>query len=120
TFHFNQNSYNNRSVTQYSNINRFDELWRLSRREVKSVGDNRNPVFNLSYTLKGKPGETLRVIAGMNFANNSGDRDFYQEYLNPVDHSPNGTDSTQEQLNNTRINGRNIRTNYDRMLNNKK
>lgn len=119
TFHYNQNSFDNFSLTEYQNINRFEDLWRLSQRQVTSVGDNYNPTFTLSYTLKGKPGETLRVIAGMNYANNTNDRDFYQQYFNP-DQTPTGLDSVQEQLNSTKINGKNIRINYDLMLPNKK
>jgi hypothetical protein len=116
---YNQNSYDNINSTEFQNINRFDELWKLSRRDVHSVGDNYSPSFNITYTWKGKPGETLRVIAGNNFSLNKNDRDFYQEFLNP-DGTAKGQDSTQQQLNNTKINGHSVRINYDKMLANKK
>lgn len=118
-FNYNQNDYNNNSNTTYTNINRFDEIWKLSRRTIHSEGDNYSPSINITYTLKGKPGETLKIINGYNFSLNKSDRDFYQQYFNPDD-TPNGLDSTQRQLNNTRVNGHNIRVNYDKMLNNKK
>ncbi len=119
TFNYNQNSYDNTSQTEYRNVNRFDELWRLSQRFVRSQGDNYSPNLSLSYTWKGKPGETLKIITGFSYSSNQSDRDFYQEFFNP-DHTPNGIDSTQEQLNDTKINGNNIRVNYDKMLANKK
>ncbi len=118
-FNYNQNSYDNTNFTEYQNINRFDELWKLSQRSVHSVGDNYSPNLNLGYTWKGKPGETLKLTGGLNFSVNKSDRDFYQEFLNP-DGSPKGQDSTQQQLNDTKINGNNLRLSYDKMLNNKK
>lgn len=115
---FNQYSFDNFNSTEYRNINRFSELWKLSRRDIGSEGDNINPSLGLNYTWKGKPGEILRVISGLNFSFNNSDRDFYQQFFNP-DYTFN-TDSTQEQLNNTKINAHNLRVNYDRMLPNKK
>ncbi|HMU46956.1 MAG TPA: outer membrane beta-barrel protein [Chitinophagaceae bacterium] len=119
TLNYNQNSYDNNNLTEYRNINRFDELWKLSQRNVHSVGDNYSPTISMSYTWKGKPGETLKIISGANFSFNSSDRDFYQVFLNP-DYSLTGQDSTQEQLNDTKINGYNGRISYDKMLDNKK
>lgn len=119
TLNFNQNNYNNFNITEYQNINRFDSLWRLSNRNVGSVGDTYNPSFNFSYTLKGQPGESFKIITGTNFSFNNNNRKFYQQYFNP-DYSPNGLDSTQLQKNNTAISGYNIRLSYDKMLLNKK
>ncbi len=116
---YNQNSFNNTSNTEFRNINRFDELWKLSRRQVQSVGDNFSPNVNLSYTRKGRPGETLKIISGISFSSNNNDREFYQQFFNPDD-TPNGLDTLQRQLNRTRINGHSLRVNYDRMLGNKK
>lgn len=116
---YNQNGYNNTNNTEYRNINRFDELWRLSRRQVHSEGDNYSPNINLSYTWKGKPGETLKIISGYNFSSNQNDRFFYQQFFNP-DYTSNGLDSTQQQINDTKINSYSIRVNYDKMLDNKK
>lgn len=63
---YNQNDFNNRNTTEYTNINRFDEIYRLSERTIRSGGNNHNPNFNLTYTLKGKTaGEKLRIITGV-------------------------------------------------------
>jgi hypothetical protein len=116
---YNQNSYDNTNNTEYQNINRFDELWKLSRRMVTSEGDNYSPNLNAGYTWRGKPGETFKINTSYSFSSNNNDRLFYQEFFNP-DFTPNGIDSTQQQLNKTRINGYNFRVSYDRMLDNKK
>ncbi|OSZ77731.1 hypothetical protein CAP36_15310 [Chitinophagaceae bacterium IBVUCB2] len=116
---YNQNSFDNTNNTEYQNINRFDELWKLSRRQVQSEGDNYSPNLNLSYTWKRKLGETLRIITGYSFSSNQNDRLFYQQFFNP-DFTPNGMDSMQQQLNNTKINNYSVRVNYDKMLDNKK
>jgi len=116
---YNQSDFENTNSTEYKNINRFDELWKLSRRDIRSEGNNYSPAVNLSYTWKGKLGETLKIIAGNNIYDSRNDRDFYQQFFNP-DHTPNGIDSMQEQVNNTKINGHNIRVDYNRMLDNKK
>ncbi len=116
---YNQAEFDNTNQTEYQNINRFDELWRLSQRRVNSEGNNYNPNLNLSYTWKGKLGESLKIITGYNFSSSFSDRVFYQQFFNP-DFTPNGLDSTQQQLNDTKINGYNVRVNYDKMLDNKK
>ncbi len=118
-FSYNQNNFDNTNITEYRNINRNDELWRMSRREVLSEGSSSSPNMSLSYTWKGKPGETLRIITGYNLSFNKSDRDFYQQFFNP-DLTPNGIDSAQQQLNDTRINSYSGRVNYDKMLDNKK
>jgi outer membrane receptor protein involved in Fe transport len=113
---YNQNDFHNRNVTEYKNINRFDEIYRLSERTIESEGVNNNPNINFTYTHKGKkPGEQLRVITGANFSVSKNDRLYYQQFFNP-DHTPNGTDSTQEQLTDNRSNGQSIRVNYDKPL----
>lgn len=117
---YNQNNFNNRNTTEYTNLNRFGNIYRLSERTIFNDGDNYNPNANFTYTKKGKTaGESLRIITGVNFSINKSDRDFFQQFFNP-DHSPNGIDSTQEQLTDNRSNGYNIRVNYDRPLANKK
>ncbi|MBK8310834.1 MAG: hypothetical protein IPL04_07985 [Chitinophagaceae bacterium] len=66
-FNYNQNTFDNTNNTEYQNINRFDELWKLSQRQVTSEGDNYSPNLSFSYAWKGKPGETLKVITSYNF-----------------------------------------------------
>ena len=117
---YNQSNFNNSSITEYKNINRFDEIYRLSDRTIQSEGDNYNPNLNFSYTIKGKTlGESLKIIAGTNYSLNKSVRDFYQQFYNP-DYTSNGFDSTQQQLNDTRSNGYNVRADYNKPLADKK
>jgi outer membrane receptor protein involved in Fe transport len=116
---YNQNDFDNDSHTEYRNINRFNELWRLSQREVRSKGNNYSPNLSASYTWKGAPGETLKIIGSYNYNVSNSDRDFYQQFLN-ADYTATGQDSTQRQLNDTKSNNHNLRANYDKMLQNKK
>jgi outer membrane receptor protein involved in Fe transport len=117
---YNQNNYRNENTTEYTNINRFGNIYRLSERNIQSEGDNYSPNFNFTYTKRGKlPGESFKIITGANFSVNQSDRDFFQQFYFP-DHTPNGIDSTQNQLTNNKTNGYNIRVNYDRPLNNRK
>jgi hypothetical protein len=116
---YNQNDFDNTNITEYSNINRFNERWKLSSRQVTSEGDNYSPNISASYTLKGRLGESFKVIGSYSYSDNSSDRLFYQQFLN-ADHTPNGIDSTQRQINDTRINSYTIRADYNRMLDNKK
>lgn len=117
---YNQNDFNNRNTTEYTNLNRFNEIYRLSERMIRSEGDNYNPAFNVTYTRKGKQaGEQFRIIGGTNFSSNKNDRIFYQQFFNP-DHTPNGIDSTQEQITDNKNSGLNIRVSYDKPLVEKK
>lgn len=113
TLQFNQNTFSNHNVTEYTNINRFNLVYKLSERTIQSDGENNNPNTNLTYTLKGKTaGQSLKIITGVNFSNNRNDRNFYQQYFGP-DHTPNGIDSTQHQKIDNKNSGVNIRVNYD-------
>jgi len=117
---YNQANTNNRSSTEYTNINRFDAIYKLSERNIKSEADNYNPALNFSYTRRGKiAGEQLRIFASSNFSISKNDRTFYQQFFNP-DHSPNGVDSTQLQITDNRSNGYNFRISYDKPLVNRK
>ena len=76
---------------------------------------NKNISTTLTYTWRPKPGETLRVIAQTNLADNFSTRRFEQVFLFN-DGNPTGQDSIQYQDNNTRVFGWNARINYDKML----
>jgi outer membrane receptor protein involved in Fe transport len=116
---YNQNDFRNRNITEYTNINRFDEIYKLSERTIQSEGNGNNPGLNFTYTHKGKkPGEQFKIISGANFSVNKSDRIFYQQYFYP-DHTPNGADSTQQQISDNRSNGHNIRVSYDKPLSKK-
>lgn len=117
---YNQNTFRNRSNNEYTNINRFGDIYRLSQRQIRSEGQNINPNLNFTYTHKGKqPGEVFRFIGTVNYSYNQNDRYFFQEFLNN-DHTPTGNDSTQQQLNDTWNSGYSLRASYDKMLKNKK
>lgn len=116
---FNYNDFRNRSENEYTNLNRFEEIYKLSNRYVETEGENVNPSMNLTYTHRGKkPGETLRLIAGANYSYNRNDRTFFQQFLHP-DHTSTGVDSTQQQLNDSWNHGYSLRINYDKLLDNK-
>jgi hypothetical protein len=113
---YNQNDFNNRNATEYTNLNRFNEIYKLSERSIRSQGDNHNPGTNITYTLKGKQaGEQFRIIAGTNFSLNESERVFYQQYFNP-DHTPNGIDSLQTQITENKNSNYNIRVSYDKPI----
>lgn len=116
---FNHNDFRNRSENEYTNLNRLEEITKLSTRYIETEGQNVNPAMNLTYTYRGKkPGETLRLIAGANYSYNQNDRTFFQQFLRP-DRTPTGVDSTQQQLNDSWNHGYSLRVNYDKLLDNK-
>ncbi len=111
---FNENIFRNLGNNTYINLDKFQQVDQLSTRSVLSDGRATNPSLNLTYTWRGQQtGEILRVIGSYNYSSNIYDRFFYQQFLNP-DYTANGTDSTQQQLNDTRTNGYNLRVNYDK------
>jgi len=114
---FNQSVFHNKSLTEYTNVNQFDEAYKLSDRTIRSEGQSANPNLTLTYTHKGKiPGESLQLIVNGNYSYGQNDRYFFQEFLNPADKSKTGVDSTQQQLNDTWNSGYSARLNYDKML----
>lgn len=116
---YNSNTFDNDNSTTYKNINRFDQLYRLSRRTIGSEGNNFNPNISLNYTYRSKvPGEVLRLFTSFNYSDNFSERLFYQQFFNP-DYNFNGTDSTQLQQTANLSKGYNIRIAYDRPLQNK-
>ncbi|MDB5197383.1 MAG: hypothetical protein JWP88_1754 [Flaviaesturariibacter sp.] len=121
TLSYNQNVFDNNNETEYDRFNRFNGLYYLSNRLVNSTGGNYNPNLSLSYTHKTKlPGETLKVIASGNISQSDNLRDFYEQYLNPVNYSFTGQDSAQRINSDNLTKGYNIRVAYDRPLKNKK
>jgi len=117
---FNSRDNDGQTGTWYSNLNQFENLYRLSDRNIGSEAKAINPSGNFSFTHKTKtPGETFRIVGNLAHSTNRNIRDFYQQYLN-LDSSYNGKDSTQQQ--NTRSKGftRSLRINYDKPLKDKK
>jgi len=117
---YNGNDFVNRNSTTYSNLNRNHEVYKLSNRNIKSSGTSYNPNISLSYTLKTKKaGESLKIISNLNYSVSSNTKDFYQQFFNP-DGTPNGIDSSQQQINDNNTRGYNYRANYELPLINKK
>jgi hypothetical protein len=120
SLNINMADFDNYNLTQYRNINRFEDIYRLSERSINSTGQNENAGVDMSYVHRTKKaGETFRLISSYNYSMHENGRDFYQQFLQP-DFTPNGSDSTQRQLTANRTNGYNIRLNYDVPLKNKK
>jgi outer membrane receptor protein involved in Fe transport len=116
---FNDNVFSNRSESEYTNLNRNKDIYKLSNRYTETEGQNVNPGMNLTYTHRGKkPGEVLRLIAGGNYSYNQNDRTFFQQFLFP-DHTPTGVDSTTQLLQDSWNHGFNVRLNYDKLLDTK-
>lgn len=106
----NGNDYNNRNETEYRNLNRFEETWRLSERDIRSTGSSASGQLNASYLTRTKrAGEQLRIVAGASLSKSNSDRRFTQHYLIPA-----SQDSLQQQKNDQFNNGFNLRINYDR------
>ncbi len=116
TSQYNSNNSANENETEYSNRNRYYDIYKLSNRITGTSNKSWNPNFNLTYTYKGKnPREVLKVITGLNFNANNNGRDFYQQYLNP-DYTLSGPDSSQQQNTFSKNHNINLRINYDKPL----
>lgn len=116
---YNRNDFDNNSTTAYRNINRFEQLYRLSERAIRSKGDNDNPNLSLNYTYRTKvAGESFRLFTNFNYSGSANERLFYQQYFNP-DYTFNGYDSTQLQQTDNLSRGYNLRASYDRPLSKK-
>ena len=114
TFQFNANNTSGNSGTFFKNINRLQELYRISNRDVTTGTTVLTPSFNFAYTRKSKlAGEVLKITGSLQSTSNNNDRDFYQEFLNPITILP-LSDSMQQQLADVRTLNTNFRFNYDR------
>ena len=116
TYQGNVNYFDNISNTQYTNINRFDSVYKISTRSNASKGTGYSHSFSGSYTFKGKDlVEYIRLIASYNWGLNDNGRDFYQQYLDPY-YIPTGVDSTQTQYFNTYNKSYSFRLDYNKPL----
>jgi ferric enterobactin receptor len=117
TYQGNDNYFDNLSHTQYSNINRNDEVYKISNRTNASEGTGYSHYLTGSYTLKSKKSiaEFLRLILSVNTGKNDNDRDFYQQFLSSG-YIPTGVDSTQNQFFNTYNKGYSARLDYNKPL----
>lgn len=120
TAQYNSNNSVYENSTGYTNADRYNQVYKLSNRITATNNNSWSPVFNFTYTIKGKnPKTILKFISAFNFNAGNNERDFYQQYLNP-DYTPTGSDSTQEQNTYSKNNNTSFRINYDKPLKDKK
>jgi outer membrane receptor protein involved in Fe transport len=116
TYQGNINYFNNISNTEYTNINQFDSIYKISTRSNASKGVGFSHAISGSYTFKAKDlVEYIRLIASYNWGKNDNDRDFYQQFLDPA-YMPTGIDSTQTQYFNTYNKSFTVRIDYNKPL----
>ncbi len=116
TFLYNSNNAGSNSNNGYTNLNRFNAIYRLSDRFINTSTLSHNPNYNLTYTYKGKnPKEVFKVISGVNFNVSEVDKDFFQQFLNP-DQTLTGIDSTQQQITDVKNHTVSLRLNYDKPI----
>jgi hypothetical protein len=119
-FQYNYADFENNNLTVYKNLNQFDDIYKLSNRNIGSLGYNYSPYISLNYSLKTKvPGETFHIYTTTSFSGNFSNRTFYQQFFNP-DFTFNGLDSSQRQVTDNNTTGYTIRLAYDRPLGNQK
>ncbi len=120
TIQYNANINDGAGSAWYRNYNRFDELHKLSNRATVSQLNAANISTSMAYTWKAKRvGKVLRVNGNFNNSAGSSNRDFFQQFLT-ADSSLAGSDSSQQQNNQTASQRYIIAMNYDRPLKNKK
>lgn len=113
---YNSSSSLNENNTGFSNANRFNQVYKLSNRFTQTENTSQSPVFNFTYTIKGKDPKTVfKFISSFNFYEGNNERDFYQQFLNPDNTTP-ISDSAQEQNTFSKNSSMNLRVNYDRPL----
>ncbi len=112
----NYNLFENESNTQYKNLSKDQDIYRLSTRSNASDGLGYTNAVSLTYTYKSlKSAERLQVIASGNLGRNDNDRDFFQQFLDP-NYSPLGLDSLQQQALEYKSKSAQFRINYDKPL----
>ena len=113
-YNSNNSAYEN-NVT-FSNADRNNQVYKLSNRNTSTGNSSQSPVFNFTYTIKGKnPKTVLKFISGFNYYAGDNERNYYQQYLN-LDHTPTGSDSSQQQITSSKNTNINLRMNYDKAL----
>jgi outer membrane receptor for ferrienterochelin and colicin len=113
----NNNYFFNESNTAFSNYNRFETLWKLSKRNVDAEGFNSNINPQLTWNVKSKKaGENFRLVTGISTGTNTNDRYFFQEFYDVISLKPNGIDSNQRQLIENKFVNSQTRLSYNRPL----
>jgi ferric enterobactin receptor len=116
TMQGNGNWFDNESITTFTNINRFGDIWRLSNRSNNTVGHNYSLQTQVGYNWQGtNKAEKLQLIATYTPGNTINDRLFVQEFLSP-ELDKIGVDSTQGQANRNIGGNGSLRVNYTKPL----
>ncbi len=118
TYQGNLNYFDNKTNTQYLNLNSLQQVTKNSNRKNGSDGNGYNHNITISHTWKGKTiGEILRSSINIGIGKNDNGKDYFQQYLN----STFGIigDSTQSQYFDSYNNTLNIRMGYDRPISKK-
>jgi len=119
TYQGNLNFFDNLSNASYANLNRLQEIYRLSTRENASAGTGYGHGITFSYTHRGvNPAEYLRFTAIGNIGKNDNDRDFFQQFLD-ANAAPTGIDSTQSQFFDNYSRSASLRVDYNKPLKSK-
>jgi ferric enterobactin receptor len=106
----------NESLTTFTNINRFGDIWRISNRSNNTVGHNYSFQTQVGYTWQGtNNAEKLQVIATYTPGNSMNNRLFFQEFLSP-ELEKTGVDSMQGQANRNIGGNGSLRINYTKPL----
>ncbi len=112
----NLNFFENISNTQYTNLDRFQNVYKVSNRANGSNGTGYGHNVTLNFTHKGhNPAEILRFAIIGGIGKNDNEKDYFQQFLNPF-YIPTGIDSTQSQLYDSYSKSLNFRLGYDKPL----
>ena len=116
TVQHNRNDFDNRNGIDYTNLNRFGEAYRRSRRDILNGGDRAASTLNLSYTHRGRrKGEQFRFVGTGTVNGASSLRGFRQSFFDGQ-MRPTTADSAQEQHEDDAGRSLQLRTTYDRPL----
>ena len=116
TFLYNANHSGSNSTNEYTNLDRFSAIYKLSDRFINNATISNNPNFSLSYSYKGKnPKEVFKIVSSVNFNTSNVGKDFFQQFLNP-DQTQTGIDSTQQQITDVKNHTVSLRLNYDKPI----
>lgn len=109
----NFNVFDNENLTVYKNLNKEQQVYKLSNRLNESEGVGTSNSATLTYTYKSdSTPERLQVIAGGGFGYNNNDKNFHQQYLL----AQAGLDSVQQQEQRYDNSSYSFRINYDKPL----
>lgn len=109
--------FKNRSETEYRNVNRFSETYKLSTRTNQTEGSSLTPSMNFSYRWRNKKNgrESLNLYSSMVFSQNENER-FYHQLYQYNDGTPTGIDTAQRQITDNGSVAFQLRADYNKPL----